>query len=125
MEIIKICVVFIIAAFISLLLRGADHNIGLLIGAVGLIIAVTVVLDRVSPIYEYIKDLSYIDSTIIAIIIKSLGIAYITEFAASICRDTGDSSLATGVEIIGKTEIIIIGFPLFKQVIDMCTKMVE
>jgi stage III sporulation protein AD len=57
------------------------------------------------------------------ILLKALGVAFLTETAASVCRDSGETGLATWVEIAGKLEILLLSFPLIRTVMDTVTDM--
>ena len=63
----------------------------------------------IANIYE---DLSY-GKEYFPIILKVLGIAYITEFAAAICQDAGEKSIASKVELAGKIAIFFAAIPVF------------
>ena len=51
------------------------------------------------------------------IILKGLGICYITSFASSICRDSGESTLAEQTIIAGKTALLLISLPMLETLI--------
>lgn len=51
------------------------------------------------------------------LILKGMGIAFITEIVMSICRDSGEAGLATWVEMAGKTAIVLLALPLIRQIL--------
>lgn len=53
-----------------------------------------------------------------AVMLKSLGIALLTELCAGICRDGGEQSLAFFAETTGKLEILYLSLPLVRSVLD-------
>ena len=53
------------------------------------------------------------------LIIKIMGIAYLTEFAVNICIDTNNSSLADKVALAGKVIIICMALPLITSLLDV------
>ena len=57
------------------------------------------------------------------ILLKALGIAFLTETAASICRDSGEGTLAGWVETAGKLEILLLAFPLIRTVMETVTAL--
>ena len=57
------------------------------------------------------------------ILIKALGIAFLTEVASGICRDGGEASLATWVETAGKLEILILSLPLVEHILDAAKEL--
>ena len=95
--------------------------------AVFLRIAVTVVslglvLSLAGTVMDYVTDLTAatgaLDGDSWLILLKALGLAFLTETAASVCRDSGEVGLATWVETAGKLEILLLSFPLIRTVMD-------
>ncbi len=60
-----------------------------------------------------------------SILLRSLGVAFLTEIAASICRDSGESGLAGWVELAGRVEILLLSFPLIRTVLDTVTDLLD
>lgn len=52
-------------------------------------------------------------------IMKALGIAFLTQLCAQVCRDCGETNLASNVETIGKTELLLISLPLFEEIFEI------
>ena len=53
----------------------------------------------------------------LAVLFKALGIALITQICASVCRDGGEAGLASWVEMAGKIEILLLSFPLIRNIL--------
>lgn len=121
---VKICAVFAVAALLSTLIKGKDNGLGFLIGITGTVISGAFAVANVTPIIEYVRFLGDEMSVTVQVLLKALGIAYITELSAALCRDTNETSLAAGVELAGKAEILVISFPLLRQVIEICSNMI-
>lgn len=51
------------------------------------------------------------------VMIKGLGIAFVTEIATGVCRDSGEASLATWVEMAGKLALLMLAMPLIRDVL--------
>ena len=47
-----------------------------------------------------------------SILLRSLGLAMVTELCAGICRDSGETALASWVETAGRLEILVLALPL-------------
>ena len=74
----------------------------------------------IADIYE---DLSY-GKEYFPIILKVLGIAYITEFAAAICQDAGEKSIASKVELAGKIAIFFAAIPVLTSLLDLLNSLI-
>lgn len=60
-----------------------------------------------------------------SILLKALGIAFLTELTAGICRDSGEATLATWVETAGKLEILLLSLPLIRSVISLVGELIS
>ena len=78
-------------------------------------------LSQVLPVIGYLRELT--DSSEISeyfsIILKVLGISFIVQVGADICRDLGEESIASKVEFAGKAAILVIVLPVLQSVIQM------
>lgn len=54
-----------------------------------------------------------------AILLKIVGISYISEFCGGICKDAGYATIGKGVETAGKFCVLIVGMPIFLNLIDV------
>lgn len=78
-------------------------------------------LTSVIPAVESIRSaISEVKSATVyfKVALKALGIAYITGFAADVCRDFGQSSLASKAEFAGKCAVFVLSVPLITSILD-------
>ena len=68
---------------------------------------VRVVIDFISQMLEMVA----IEETYYLQLLKMLGIAYVAEFASSICRDTGHQSISGMIEAFAKISIVALSIP--------------
>lgn len=70
------------------------------------------------PVFNYINELSLTTDfeNFINILFKSAGICLLCTFAAEICRDSGEGTLAERIELTGKCTLIAYSLPLIKEV---------
>ena len=54
----------------------------------------------------------------LGILLKAVGITYVCEFAAGVCKDGGFASLAGQIEIVGKLAVMFAGLPILFAVIE-------
>ena len=52
-------------------------------------------------------------------LLKAAGIVYLTDITADICRNSGEASIASYVEIAGKAELAVLALPLMSELIDL------
>ncbi len=57
------------------------------------------------------------DNGFLAILLKVVGITYICEFCAGICKDAGYGAVGGQIEIFGKVMVLLTGLPILLSVI--------
>lgn len=127
MDIMKIVMIGIIAAVLSVLLKEEKPEIAILISIVtGLVIFVLLItkLNSVMSVLKYLASKANIDALYFSTILKVIAIAYITEFGAQICRDAGEGSIASKIELAGKVLIMVIAIPILAALMDIMIKII-
>ena len=56
--------------------------------------------------------------TSVEILLKMLGISYLSEFAASLCRDGGYGSAAGQIELFGRLSILVVSMPVVRALLE-------
>jgi stage III sporulation protein AD len=124
---VKICGIAIICAIICILVKNYQSGFIVPTRIAGMIILYSAVILLLSPLVKYL--LGIMDGTIsaehIELIVKSMSIAYITQATSEICKECGENSLATGVDTIGKMEILILAIPLIENLIGLAGELVS
>ena len=121
MNIIAICFIGIITAVIALTLKRYNAEISFLIAIAGSVLIFLSVLLNLNSIRETINQilgLASINPTYIAILLKVMGICFITEFASDCCIDAGQKALANNVSLSGKILVLVTALPLYKDVLN-------
>ena len=81
-------------------------------------------IDNIIPIVDYIKSLSQLSGNSVkhlTVLIKCTGIGCVCSFTSELCRNSGESAIASAVEFFGKTEIIILCLPTIKALLELAT----
>jgi stage III sporulation protein AD len=121
MEIFQIVGLALIATVLSVLLKSQKPEIALQISIVTGAIIFLLMIFKISAVITVLQDLSKkvnIDLVYLTTILKIIGIAYITTFGAEVCRDAGESAIASKVEFAGKILIMILAIPILMAVLE-------
>lgn len=73
------------------------------------------ILDQLEVVVDAIREIGTfinIDKVYIGTLVKMLGITYLCEFSAGICKDSGYQALASQIEIFGKITILVMSLPI-------------
>lgn len=79
------------------------------------------ILQEMKDLTVYLEDYSYFFS----LLIKMIGLTYLCELAAGICKDYGYSSIGNQIEIMGKLLIIAVGIPIFRAIMEMIESVLK
>ncbi|MBO5912225.1 MAG: hypothetical protein J6Q76_02000 [Clostridia bacterium] len=74
---------------------------------------------------EEIFVASGLDIGIFKIVLKCLGLCYITNFAVDVCRDFGQTSLGSKVELAGKISVTVLTLPLVEDILKAAVELVR
>lgn len=127
MILLKICAVGIAALVIISLIKVYKPEF-----TVEAILCVSIILlyflvDSLKNGFGFLSDiygqLSY-GKEYFPIILKVLGIAYITEFTVALCQDAGEKSIASKVELAGKIAIFFASIPVFTSLLDLLDSLI-
>ncbi|MCD8218352.1 MAG: stage III sporulation protein AD [Clostridiales bacterium] len=72
------------------------------------------VMESIRQIQEY----TGVDSSMIRILLKMIGITYVSEFATQICRDAGYGTLGKQIEMFAKLSIMAVSVPILLALIE-------
>lgn len=126
MEIIKIVGIALIALVIIIMLKQYRPEYAIFISILTGILILILVMDRLTGIINLIQsveDKFSINTQFIALLIKITGIAFLSEFAVSICKDSGEAAIASKIEIGSKIIIISMSIPIISSLLEIILKI--
>lgn len=126
MEIIKIIGVGLIALILIIILKQYKPEFVIYVSLIAGAIILTMTFSKVSGIIELINSLSSkvsIHQEFITLLIKITGIAILTEFAVSICKDTGETAIASKIDMGGKVMMVSMSIPIIAGLLETILKI--
>ena len=122
MDIIKIIGVGLIALIILIIVRQYKPEFTIYISIAAGAIIIFMTLDKLSAIINILNSLSKksgLNAEYLAILLKITGIAILTEFAVSICKDSGETAIANKIDFGGKVIIISMSVPIISALLEL------
>lgn len=126
MEIFKIVAIGVLICVVTLILKQVKPELSITVVVAGSVILLTYALKYFTSIFgvfNSIVEKTGIDQSLFAILLKIIGVGYLVEFGASICEDTGNSSIASKIILCGKITIFVVAMPiitnLFELILDL------
>ncbi len=122
MEFIKIIGIGLIALIIIILLKQYKPEFAIYISLLTGVLILLLVMDELSGIINLLQTFANkvsINSTFLKLLIKITGIAFLSEFAVSICKDAGETAVASKIEIGTKIIIISMSIPIISSLLEI------
>ena len=126
MEIIKIIGIALIALIIIIMLKQYRPEYAIFISILTGVLILLLVMDRLTGIINLIESIQSkfsINTQFIALLIKITGITFLSEFAVSICKDSGEAAIASKIELGSKIIIISMSIPIISSLLEIILKI--
>lgn len=126
MDVIKIIGIGLISLIIIIIVRQYKPEFTLYVSLLAGALILVFVMDKIGGIIDLLTSLSNktaINNEFIILLIKITGIAFLTEFAVSICKDTGESAIANKVDIGGKVIIVSMSIPIISSLLETIVQL--
>ena len=128
MDIVKIAFFGVLTVLLYALLRQIKPEIApfaVLGGAVLIVVTLSDNLLDVTGSVDEMMSLAGLEKENVSILIKSLGICVVTQFAADICYDNSCSSIAAAVELAGRVGANALAMPMIKTVAQLAIGLIN
>ena len=126
MEVIRIIGIALIGLIIIIILKQYKPEfsiyISLLVGVL-ILLLITDKLTWIIDLLQFIANKASINSEFLSLLIKMTGIAFLSEFAVSICKDSGEGAIASKIEIGTKIIIISMSIPIISSLLEIILKV--
>lgn len=120
-ELIKIAFLGVAGVLLAIQFKGQKSEYGIYIGLAAGILIFSYTVRQVAAVMSQLGQLkAYLGGaeTYLAVLLKVIGITYICEFSADICKDAGYGTVAGQIEVLGKLSVMFAGLPVLFAVID-------
>ena len=126
MDIVKIIGVGLIALIIIIILKQYRPEFTMYVSILAGVIILIMLVNPISGIINLINNIASkanINTQFIRILIKITGIAILTEFAVSICNDSGETAIASKIDVGGKIIIVALSTPIIQALMETVLKV--
>lgn len=121
MDIVKIIGIGLISLIIIIIIRQYKPEFTLYVSLIAGALILLFIMDKIGGIIDLLTSLSNktaINNEFLSLLIKITGIAFLTEFAVSICKDTGESAIANKIDMGGKVIIVSMSIPIISSLLE-------
>ena len=128
MDVFAVIGLAVVAAVLAVLLRQYKPEYSIFIGLSAGVIILLFVIQKAQPAFDELNSLldrANISTQYGSILLKSLGVCFVTQLASDACNDAGESAIASKIELAGKFAILLITLPLFEEIVKLAVSLMS
>lgn len=123
---LKVVAFGLVVSLICCFMQSQSMELTQIIRMVGGTILIIFIVTQLEPIWKIVNELAikaHLPLGMMKIILKTVGIAYIGQFASTLCSDMGESAIANSIDTCAKIAILLAGMPVLLGLLDMITTL--
>lgn len=96
-------------------MKGVRPEFGTVMSVAGAVAVLAIGLSRIEYLMDAVEELNSwlpIKPAYIKLLLKMMGISFLAEFSANICKDAGCNAMAGQIELFGKISVLVTGMPV-------------
>ena len=121
-NVIKIIGIGLIAVISIIIIKQYRPEFAIYISIIAGVLILYIAMDKLSNIISLLQEISNkagINKVFLEILLKITGIAFLSEFAISLCKDSGESAIANKIELGTKAIIISMSIPIISNLMEL------
>lgn len=125
--VIKGAAVGTVAALCALLIKKSNQEMGLAVAiaaAAVICIAAAELFGDIFDVIHYAISRTGLSSAVFMPIVKCVGIAIVVNISSGLCKDAGQSGIASAVDLLGAAAAVFTALPLIKSLLEMIGELV-
>ena len=124
----KIIGVAFVTAISAILLKSTKPELSFAVTVTGIIVILLFIVDSlqgVLGVFSSIAQATGVENGLIKILLKIVGVGYLTEFGAGILNDFGSQAVADKIVLGGKITIVILSLPIFQGLLQLVNEFIR
>lgn len=100
----------------------------MLLSLASCVIVIGAFIVLLSPVVQNVTQLfskANIPSDYISLIFKAIAICFVTQITSDICRDSGETAIASAAELWGRGSLTVMAIPLIEVLINMISDFLK
>ncbi len=118
---VQVALIGITGVFLALQIRSAKPDMSVYLGIATSLLILLLAVDKLAVVLEGIRTIQgylSIHAAYVEALLKIIGITYVAEFAADICKDAGYGTLAGQIGIFSKLSILAVSMPVLTALLE-------
>lgn len=116
----------LVTVILGLALRKNGMETGLLLTLAGCCLVAFGALTYLKPVLDFVRELQEVgqlDSDMLRIVLKAVGIGLVGEISALICADAGNGALGKTLQLLTSSVILWLSLPLMTGLLELIQEM--
>ena len=127
-EILKIIGVAFITSISAVILRATKPELSFAVTVTGIIIILMFIVEMLQgtmAIFASISSMTGVENGLLKLLLKIVGVGYLTEFSAGILTDFGSASIADKVGLAGKVTVVLLSMPVVESLLTLISGFLQ
>lgn len=127
MEIVQVVSLGILVTFLIVLVKKQRPDFAIFLSIVVGVAIFLMMLGKIEAVFNVLTDLgsqANVNMIYMGTVLKIIGIAYIAEFGAQVCRDAGEGVVATKIEFAAKIIVMVMAIPIILAILEALLKLI-
>lgn len=112
----------LLAVILVMSIRGQGSDMGLLLSIFVCCVLGCTAVGYLKPLFSFItklQSLDYVDSQMLSVLLKMVGISIVAEISSLICTDAGNNAMGKGLQLLAVAVILWLSLPLLEALVDL------
>lgn len=106
--------------FLVLSKQGKEFSLLLTVTVCCMVAAVAVVyLEPIVVFFEKLQTVGQLDSSLLEVVLRAVGIGILSEITSLICADAGNAALGKSLQILASAVVLWMSVPLFTSLLEL------
>ncbi len=124
---LKYCGVAVCAVICITLLKNHKGELASSVGIFTSVILVSAAIGEFTPAFDFVSEAVSKTgfSGYFTTLMKAMGVTMTVQFTSEVCRDCGESGIASKLELAGKAEVMILCLPFIEELISLAADIMN
>lgn len=126
MDVFQVVALALVTAVLLVVLRQQRPELALILSVAAGALIFILLASKIGAVVGVFRDLAAnaeVDLIYVGTMLRVIGVAYLAEFGAQVCRDAGEGSMASKVELAGKVAILLLAAPVILAIMRLVLRL--
>lgn len=127
-NLLRVLGIGVLVTVMTLLLKPHKPELSIalpILGVSAILLCIAPYLKGIFSMFEELAKRGGLESRYLHMVMKIVGVAYLCQFGAELCRDAGETSLASNIELAGKVMILTLSMPAIYRLLDLVSAIIN